>query len=199
MASRDRSIEALIAGLERLPGVGPKTAERLAFHLLRVPPEEALGLARAIEAARAAVRTCSVCCNLDARDPCAICADPERDAALLLVVEDPREIDRFEATGFRGRYHVLQGRLSAFEGVRPEELTFGRLLERVRTEQPAEVCLATNPDLEGEGTARVLAERLQPLGTAVTRLARGLPAGSSIAQVSTSILADALAGRRPWS
>lgn len=199
MANRDRSIETLIGALERLPGVGPKTAERLAFHLLRVPVDEALGLARAIEAARAAVRSCSVCCNLDAQDPCAICADPGRDPQLLLVVEDPREVERFEAIGFRGRYHVLQGRLSAFEAVRPEELTFDRLLERVRTAPPAEICLATNPDLEGEGTARVLAERLQPLGCKVTRLARGLPAGASIAQVSTAILADALEGRRSWS
>ncbi|MBM4061910.1 MAG: recombination protein RecR, partial [Planctomycetes bacterium] len=182
MATRDRTIENLVERLQRLPGIGPKTAERLAFHLLRTDAEAALGLARAIEQARAAVKTCSRCCNLDAQDPCGICADASRDRTMLLVVEDPREIARFEDTGYRGLYHVLQGRLSQFEGIRPEDLTTGLLLARVGAERPAEVCLATNPDLEGEGTARVLAERLAPLGCKVTRLARGLPAGSSIAQ-----------------
>lgn len=199
MANRDRTIENLIERLHRLPGIGPKTAERLAFHLLRVEADEALQLARAIEQVRAAVKTCSRCCNLDAQDPCSVCSDPERDRTMLLVVEDPREVARFEDTGYRGLYHVLQGRLSQLEGIRPEDLTTDLLLQRVRAEQPAEVCLATNPDLEGEGTARVLAERLVPLGVTVTRLARGLPAGASIAQVSRSILADAIEGRRPLS
>ncbi|MBL9078303.1 MAG: recombination protein RecR [Planctomycetes bacterium] len=197
MATRDRTIENLIERLRRLPGIGPKTAERLAFHLLRVDAAEALQLAQAIEAVRAAVKTCSRCCNLDAQDPCSVCSDTTRDRSLVLVVEDPREIARFEDTGWRGLYHVLQGRLSQLEGIRPEDLTVDLLLRRVADERPAEVCLATNPDLEGEGTARVIAERLQPLGVRVTRLARGLPAGASIAQVSASILADALEGRRP--
>jgi len=199
MATRHESIAALIDCLHRLPGIGPKSAERLAFHLLRVPAGEALQLARAIELVRKAVKTCSRCSNLDAQDPCSICADEGRDATMLLVVEDPREIARFEDIGYRGRYHVLQGRLSQLEGIRPEDLTTAQLLERVAREQPAEVCLATNPDLEGEGTARVLAERLLPLGCRVTRLARGLPAGASISQVSASILADAIEGRRALS
>lgn len=197
MAKGDRTIEALLAALQRLPGIGPRSAERLAFHLLRVPVDEALQLARAIEQARAVVRTCRECFQLDAQDPCSICADPARDRSMLLVVEDPREVSRFEAVGYRGLYHVLQGRLSQFEGIRPEDLTTAQLLARVQRGGFAEVCLATNADLEGEGTARVLAERLQPSGVKVTRLARGLPAGSSIAQVSTSILADAIEGRRP--
>ena len=199
MASRDRTIENLIERLNRLPGIGPKSAERLAFHLLRVDAEEALLLAKAIEQVRAAVKTCSRCSNLDAQDPCSICADASRDRTMLLVVEDPREIARFEDVGYRGLYHVLQGRLSQLEGIRPEDLTTAQLLARVQRDQPAEVCLATNPDLEGEGTARVLADRLLPLGCKVTRLARGLPAGSSIAQVSASILADAIEGRRSLS
>lgn len=199
MAKGDRTIEALLAALQRLPGIGPRSAERLAFHLLRVPADEALQLARAIEQARAAVRTCSECFQLDARDPCSICADPARDRSMLLVVEDPREVSRFEAVGYRGLYHVLQGRLSQFEGIRPEDLTTAPLLARVQRGGFAEVCLATNADLEGEGTARVLAERLQPTGVKVTRLARGLPAGSSITHVSASILADAIEGRRPLS
>jgi len=199
VATRDRTIENLIERLHRLPGVGPKTAERLAFHLMRVEADEALQLARAIEQVRAAVKTCSRCCNLDAQDPCSVCSDPARDRTMLLVIEDPREVVRFEDTGYRGLYHVLQGRLSQIEGIRPEDLTTDLLLRRVAADRPAEVCLATNPDLEGEGTARVLLERLAPLGVKVTRLARGLPAGSTIAQVSRSILADAMEGRRPLS
>ena len=114
----------------------------------------------------------------------------------ILVVEDPREVSRFEESGYKGLYHVLQGRVSSLEGVTPEDLTVAALLRRVTAEKPDEVCLATNPDLEGEGTAELLAERLLPLGASVTRLARGLPAGASITQVSRSILADAFEGRR---
>ncbi|MFY9343704.1 MAG: recombination mediator RecR [Planctomycetota bacterium] len=199
MATRDRTIENLIERLTRLPGIGPKTAERLAFHLLRIDAAEALQLARAIEDVRAAVKSCRVCFQIDAVDPCSICSDPARDRTMLLVIEDPREVARFEDVGYRGLYHVLQGRLSRLEGIRPEDLTTEPLVARVRGGAFAEVCLATNPDLEGEGTARVLAERLAPLGVKVTRLARGLPAGSSIAQVSASILTDAIEGRRPLS
>ena len=199
MATRDRTIENLITRLELLPGIGQKSAERIAFHLLRVDTDEALALAKAITDVRAAVKTCKVCFNLDAADPCGICSDASRDRTMLLVIEDPREVARFEAISYRGLYHVLQGRLSQFEGIRPEDLTTSQLVARVKHEHFAEVCLATNPDLEGEGTARVLAEQLAPLGSKVTRLARGLPAGASIAQVSASILADAVEGRRPLS
>ena len=197
MATRDRTIEQLIQCLGRLPGVGPKTAERLAFHLLRVEADQALQLARAIEAVRAAVKSCSVCYQLDAADPCSICSDSSRDATMLLVVEDPREVARFEDVGYRGLYHVLQGRLSPLDGVKPEDLTMPQLIGRVERGSFAEVCLATNPDLEGEGTARLLADKLAPHGVRLTRLARGMPAGASIAQVSSSILADAMDGRRP--
>jgi recombination protein RecR len=196
MATRDRSIETLIERLQRLPGIGPKSAERIAFHLLRIDAQEAQRLAKAITDVRAAVKTCSRCFNLDAQDPCGICADESRDRAMLLVIEDPREVARFEDVGYRGLYHVLQGRLSQLENIGPDDLTTQQLLRRVERDRPAEVCLATNPDLEGEGTARVLATRLAPLGVKVTRLARGLPAGASIAQVSRSILADAIEGRR---
>ena len=199
MATRDRTIENLITALNALPGIGPKTAERLAFHLLRVPAAEALQLAKAIEDVRAAVKSCRHCFQLDAADPCGICSDASRDRSLLLVIEDPREVARFEDVGWRGLYHVLQGRLSQLEGIRPEDLTVAPLLARVQQGHFVEVCLATSPDLEGEGTARLLAEQLAPLGAKVTRLARGLPAGSSIAQVSSSILADSLEGRRPLS
>src|SRR5262245_58695210 len=197
VVERHPSIERLMELLGQLPGVGPRTAERFAFHLLRVPAEQALRLARAIEEVRAAVRACSRCFSLDAQDPCAICADPTRDAATLLVVEDPREVARFEDAGYRGLYHVLQGRISQLEGVAADALTAPALLARVRQGRFAEVCLANNPDLEGEGTAQVLKEQLLPLGVKVTRLARGMPAGGSITQLSRSILTDALEGRRP--
>ncbi|MAD32468.1 MAG: recombination protein RecR [Planctomycetes bacterium] len=199
MAGRDRTIETLIERLNRLPGVGPKTAERLAFHLLRVEQQEALELAVAIQDVRAAVKSCSVCYQLDASDPCSICSDASRERDMMLVVEDPREVARFEEIGFRGVYHVLQGRLSQLEGIKLEDLTIAALLRRVEEGSFREVCLATNPDLEGEGTAQVLAEKLEKSGASLTRLARGLPAGSSIAQVSSSILSDAIEGRRPLS
>lgn len=197
MATRDRTIENLIERLNRLPGVGPKTAERLAFHLLRVEQREALELAQAIEEVRKAVKNCSVCFQLDASNPCSVCSDDTRERDMLLVVEDPREVARFEDIGYRGVYHVLQGRLSQVEGIKPEDLTIAQLLKRVEEGEFREVCLATNPDLEGEGTAMMLAEKLEKTGARMTRLARGLPAGSSISQVSSSILSDAIEGRRP--
>lgn len=182
--------------LRRLPGVGPKTSERLAYYLLRARKNEALELADAIRAARDEVQVCSVCFNLDQADPCSICSDADRDRSLLLVVEDPRDVGQFEDTGYRGLYHVLQGRLSAVEGISVDDLTLGALEARLRRDAPAEVCLATNPDLEGEATANLVVERLRRSGVRLTRLARGLPAGASIGQVSRSILADAVEGRR---
>ena len=199
MVGRDRTIETLIERLNRLPGVGPKTAERLAFHLLRVEEQEALELAKAINDVREAVKSCSVCFQLDASDPCSVCSDETRERDMLLVVEDPREVARFEEVGYRGVYHVLQGRLSQLEGIKLEDLTIRALIQRVEEGEFREICLATNPDLEGEGTAQVLADKLQATGASLTRLARGLPAGSSIAQVSSSILSDAIEGRRPLS
>jgi recombination protein RecR len=194
---RHASIERLIECLQRLPGIGAKTAERLAYHLLRVDADEALALARAVEAVRSSVHACSRCFSLDAVDPCSICSDSSRDDQLLLVIVEPRDAARFEDAGFRGRYHVLQGRVSQLEGITPADLTIAALLQRVRAQPPREVCLATNPDLEGEATAALVGGQLLALGVTVTRLARGLPAGASITQVSSSILADAIDGRRP--
>jgi recombination protein RecR len=193
---RPRVVEHLMQCLAKLPGVGPKTSERLAYHLLRTDAGEALALARAIEAARKATRVCGQCFNLDERDPCSICADPGRDQDLLMVVEDPRDIAAFEEAQYRGLYHVLQGRLSSLEGIGVGDLTVSALLARVRARPPREVCLATNPDLEGEATARLLAGELRALGVTVTRLARGLPAGATIQHVAKSVLMDAVEGRR---
>ncbi len=194
--SRSRAVERLIAAFARLPSIGAKTSERLAYFLLRSDGKLAEELAEAIRAARASTRVCSICFNLDESDPCRICADDERERSRVLVVEDPRDVTAFEDAGYRGLYHVLQGRLSPLEGVKPEALTVAPLLERVGKGGVREVCLATNPDLEGEGTARVLAERLAGTGVRITRLARGIPAGSTITQVSSAILADAIEGRR---
>ena len=197
--ARVPAIQQLIECFGRLPGIGPKTSERLAYHLLRVDEREAQELAKALGELRSSTKVCSTCFNLDADDPCWVCRDETRDPSIILVVEDPRDVGRFEETGFSGLYHVLQGRVTQFEGIGPDDLTLGPLIQRVRQQATDEVCLATNPDLEGEGTARLVAERLAPLGVRVTRLSRGLPAGSSIAMVSRSILADAVEGRRPLS
>lgn len=183
--------------LRRLPGIGPKSAERIAYHLLRVPQQEALDLAQAVEAAVRSIQVCRECFNVDETNPCRVCADPERDRGMLLVVEDPRDLAPFDGTGYRGLFHVLQGRLSSLEGIGADDLTLDALEARVAGGADVrEVCVATNPDLEGEATARLLAERLSGK-VLVTRLARGLPAGSNLGQVSSSILHDAVEGRRP--
>lgn len=191
------AIQKLVECLGRLPGIGPKTSERLAYHLLRVDEHEAAELAAAIRDLRSSTRVCSTCFNLDGSDPCWVCRDDQRDRSTVLVVEDPRDVGRFEETGYPGLYHVLQGRVSQIDGIGLEDLTLGALIQRIKQDPPDEVCLATNADLEGEGTARLVAAQLAPLGVRVTRLSRGLPAGSTIAQVSRSILADAVEGRRP--
>lgn len=182
--------------LAKLPGVGPKTSERLAYHLLRTP-EEARALETAIAQARVATKVCSECFNLDERDPCSICADDTRDAGMLMVVEDPRDIAAFEEARYRGRYHVLQGRISSLEGIDVGDLTVAALLQRAKSGGLREVCLATNPDLEGEATARLIADALRAAGVPVSRLARGLPAGATIQHVAKSVLMDAVEGRRP--
>ncbi|MDP6930669.1 MAG: recombination mediator RecR [Planctomycetota bacterium] len=192
---RSHSVTRLIECLGHLPGVGPKTSERLAYHLLRVGEKEADELASAIREAVRSTCICSSCFNLDESDPCRVCQDEDRDRQVILVVEDPRDLGAFEESGYRGLYHVLQGRVSSLEGVGPEDLTVAALVERANSAR--EICLATSPDLEGEGTARMIGERLAGMEVEVTRLARGLPAGATIAQASSSILADAIEGRRP--
>jgi recombination protein RecR len=192
-----KAVEHLLECFARLPGIGPKTSERLTYHLLRSAPNQAIELADAIRKARESTRICSVCFNLDQTDPCSICEDGERDRSILLVVEDPREVASFDAAEYRGLFHVLQGRVSGLEGIGPDDLTIDRLVQRAADPEVGEVCLATNPDLEGEATARLIAERLVAVDVEVTRLARGMPAGAHITQVSQSILADALEGRRP--
>jgi recombination protein RecR len=191
----------LVAHLERLPGIGPRSASRLAQHLLRVPRDEALALADAIRDARERIRPCSLCRAPCEVDPCPLCGDPRRDRGLLLVVETPRDLAALEATGvYRGLYYVLGARLSPLEGIGAEALDLAGLSARAGSGEVREVVLGTNPDLEGDGTALATLAALRPLrgrGLRVTRLARGLPTGGQIEHQSRSALADAFEGRRP--
>jgi recombination protein RecR len=192
-----RAVQALEERLSRLPSIGKVTARRLAYHLLRVPEGEAEDLARAILQVRQEVRPCTICGNLGATDPCWICADPGRDRSCLCVVEDARDLLALEKAGvFQGLYHVLPARLAPLQGMGPEALEMERLLARIDPAEVGEVILATNPDQEGEATARLLAGKIQAAGVRVSRIARGIPAGASIEQVQAPILEDAFLGRR---
>lgn len=191
------SLSRLIAELARLPGIGDKSAERLALHLLRVPKDEALSLSRAIEDVRANVKACGRCFNVSEQDPCTICADATRDRATICVVEQPSDLWAIEKSGaYRGLYHVLTGRIAPSDGVGPEHLTVGRLLDRVAKEGAREVILATNPTLEGDGTALHIQQKLESRGVTVTRIARGLPSGGTLQHASRTVVADAIGGRR---
>lgn len=198
------SVERLIAEFGRLPGGGRRSAERLAFWVLKAAREDAMRLADAIAEVKRSVRHCSTCFNLAEHDPCPICADPRRDRSLVLVVEQPKDLIALEQTAMhRGVYHVLLGRVSPLEGVSPADLTIDALLERVRDparncagEPVREVVLGLNPNLEGDGTALHIAEEVRRLGARVSRLARGLPAGSQLEFASKAVLAEAIAGRQ---
>jgi len=190
------SLSRLIAEFARFPGIGEKTAERLALHVLRIPGEEAAALARAIDDVKANVRACSRCFNVSEQDPCALCADAGRDRSVICVVEQPSDLWAIEKSGsYNGLYHVLLGRISPLEGVGPEHLTVQKLLDRVR-DGVREVILATNPTMEGDGTALHLQEKLEARGVTVTRIARGLPSGGTLQYASRAVVADAISGRR---
>ena len=195
------AIEDLVKELAKLPGIGSKTAQRLAFHLLKEPAEAAERLAQAIRRVRAEVMACGACGNLSDEDPCAICRDPRRDAALLCVVEDAGDVAAIErASGYRGRYHVLGGRVSPLDGVGPEALRIEPLLARVGNGSGVrEVIVATNPSMEGEVTATYLQQVLRPTGVRVTRIARGLPVGGDLEYADAVTIAQALEARREMS
>ena len=191
------AFERLIIRLSRLPGIGRRSAERIAFHLLRVSQDEALELADAIRAFKADLTACEDCGYVSETSPCPICLDQERDKATILVVEQPTDIANLEQTGaYRGLYHVLMGRLSPLDAVGPGDLNIQRLLERVESGGIREVVLGLNPTLEGDGTALYLADELQKRGIKVSRLARGMPTGSTLATVSKAVLSDAIQGRQ---
>jgi recombination protein RecR len=189
----------MIDQLAKLPGIGRKSAERIAYHLLRVNKAEALALSDAIRDVRENVRYCSVCFNLAESEICAICSDPKRDAATLCVVEQPRDVMALEQAGvYRGLYHVLLGRIAPLEGVLPEQLTIDQLVERVRLGDVKEVIMATNPTVEGDGTALHISNLLAEFPISMTRLARGITTGSILEYTNKEILADAMTGRQKF-
>ena len=191
------AIDDLTGELARLPGIGRKTALRLAFHLLKAPSDDAQRLARAIVAVRERVRPCEVCGNLTEVTPCAICTSTRRDATLVCVVEEASDIMAIERTGeYRGMYHVLGGRLSPLDGIGPAELNVEPLVRRAGGGEVKEVVLATNPSVEGEATAAYLGKLLGPLGVRVTRIARGLPVGGDLEYADGVTIAEALTNRR---
>jgi len=190
-------VQTLIDELGRLPGIGPKSAQRIAFHLLKLPPEDAGRLADAIQEAKRRVRFCERCFNVAEGTLCGICADERREVGVLCVVEEARDIMALERTGeFRGRYHVLLGAISPIEGIGPEQLKVRELLLRLEAEQIREIIICTNPNIEGEATAMYLARLLKPIGIEVTRLASGLPVGGDLEYADELTLGRALEGRR---
>ena len=199
MAGLIAPVARLIEEFSKLPGVGTKTAQRLAYHVLRSSSEDARALAVALVAVKEEVAYCSICCNITERgnDPCAICADPRRDAARICVVEEPLDVVAIERTGeFGGRYHVLHGAISPIDGIGPERLRTRELVGRVAEGSVDEVILATNPNLEGEATAMYLADILSPHVESVTRIARGLPVGGDLEYADDVTLIRSLQGRR---
>jgi recombination protein RecR len=194
-----QSIQTLMNELARLPGIGMRSAERIAFHLLKQSPEEAMKLADAIRDVKTRIRYCGICFNLTEQDPCAICASPTRDPSLLCVVEQPKDLLALESTGlYSGVYHVLLGRIAPLEDSHPDDLTIASLTKRLESGQIREVIMGTNPTVDGDGTAlyvqNLIASRFPQIQ--VTRLARGLPAGSNIEYANKNILADAISGRQ---
>jgi recombination protein RecR len=193
-------VDRLMNALGRLPGIGARSAERLAHHLLKCPPEEALELAEAIRAAKDRIRHCQVCFHLTEADQplCSICRDPRRDPSTVCVVEQSRDLIAMEKAGaFGGVYHVLLGRLAPLSGMGPEQLTIDALAARVQSGTIRELIMATNPNLEGDGTALLVANRLANSGVRITRLARGLASGSTLEFANRDMLADAMSGRHP--
>lgn len=191
-----KAVARLVAGFARLPGIGAKTAQRLAFYVLSAPPQVAHDLARTLVEARNTIKYCSHCGNLTDVDPCMICNDPNRDKHLICVVEQPRDFIAVEKTGqFNGTYHVLQGALDPMEGIGPEELNIKNLLQRLQTETVTEIILATNSTIEGDTTAMYLSRLLKPLGVKITRLAYGLPVGADLEYTDQYTLIKALQGR----
>lgn len=197
MSEQNGAVAELVDQLGRLPGIGRKSAERLAFHLLRVSEHEAMALSEAIRRVRQDVRYCEVCFNLSEADTCRLCSDSSRDVTKLCIVEQPRDLMSLEQSGvFRGLYHVLLGRIAPLEGIGPDQLTIEPLVERVRRGNFSEIIMATNPTVEGDGTSLYISNLLSEFPVEVTRLARGITAGSVLEYANREIIADALTGRQ---
>ena len=198
MAELAASVTQMIEQLSRLPGIGKKSAERLAYHLLRVPESEAFALADSIRSVRENVRYCSVCFNLAESEKCRICSDATREQTTLCVVQQPRDLMALEQSGtYRGLYHVLLGRLAPLENIGPDNLTIEALVKRVSDGEFKEIIMATNPTVEGDGTALYISNQLAEFGVSLTRLARGITTGSILEYTNKEILADAISGRQP--
>lgn len=197
MSSHAGAVAELVEHLGRLPGIGRKSAERLAFHLLRIGESEALALAESIRRVRRDVRYCGNCFNLAETDLCSICSDPNRDSSRLCVVEQPRDVMSLEQAGvYKGLYHVLLGRVAPLDGIGPDQLTIDALVERVRVGQFVEVIMATNPTVEGDGTSLYISNLLSEFPLEITRLARGITAGSVLEYANREMIVDALTGRQ---
>lgn len=198
MSSYTQSLQNLMGQLSRLPGIGIRSAERIAFHLLKQTPEEAMKLADAIRDVKTRIRHCSICYNLTEEDPCDICKDPSRDQGMVCIVEQPKDLLSLEAAGlYKGVYHVLLGRIAPLEGMEPGDLTIDGLMKRLAEGTIREVIMGTNPTMEGDGTALHLQSLIGRFpGVQVTRLARGLPTGSSIEYANRNMLAEAMSGRQ---
>ena len=191
------ALQKLIDELGKLPGVGPKSAQRIAFHLIKLPEQDALSLANAIQEAKQKVRFCETCFNMSDEAICEICSDTQRDSSLVCVVEEPRDIVALERTReYKGLYHVLQGAINPIDGVGPEQLKIRELLERLKGNTLQEVILCTNPNIEGEATAMYIAKLIEPLGIQVSRIASGLPVGGDLEYADELTLGRALEGRR---
>lgn len=190
-------ITRLIAQLGALPGIGGKSAQRLAFHIINMPKDKVQALASAITEAKENVKYCSRCCNLTDHDPCPVCASPKRNQRMIMVVEDPRDMAAYERTKeYHGVYHVLHGAISPMAGIGPQDIRIQELLGRINTEEIDEVIVATNPNVEGEATAMYISRLLKPLGIKVTRIANGVPVGGDLEYIDEITLFRALEGRR---
>lgn len=198
MAQVPKAIQNLIEAFERLPGIGPKTAQRLTFYLLHAPIEEARALSKAALEMKEKTIICSICFNIGEQDSCAICSDPNRDKTIIAVVENPLDVLSLERANFKGLYHVLHGVISPLENIGPEQLHIRGLLPRLKSGKVKEIILATNPTMEGEATAMYIDRLLNPLGIKVTRIARGLPVGGDIEYADETTISRALEGRKEY-
>ncbi|MBQ6632506.1 MAG: recombination protein RecR [Romboutsia sp.] len=190
-------ITRLIEEFSKLPGVGRKTAQRLAFHIINMNTNDVEALSKAIIEAKREIRYCSVCCNITDTDPCSMCSNKNRDASVICVVEDPRDVAAMERTReFKGQYHVLNGVISPMDGIGPDMIKIKELIQRLGTQDVREIIMATNPTIEGEATAMYIARLLKPMGIKVTRIAHGLPVGGDLEYADEVTISKALEGRR---
>ena len=198
MAQVPKSVQNLIEAFERLPGIGPKTAQRLTFYLLHAPKEEAEILAKAAVEMKEKTILCKTCFNIGEKDPCSVCDDPSRDKSIIAIVEDPLDVLALERSGYKGLYHVLHGVIAPLENIGPDEIHIRELLPRLKDSKVKEIILATNPTMEGEATAMYIQRLISLLGVKITRIARGLPVGGDLEYADETTLSRALEGRREY-